>query len=136
MIQYLAAYAFTAVVFLAIDFLWLSKIARRFYVDALGDLLLDAPKLGAAAGFYALYVVGIVIFAVAPALREGSILTALGYGALFGFFAYATYDMTNYATLRGWPLSVVVVDIAWGTVLTGVSAALGTLATRMIVSAA
>lgn len=136
MIQYLAAYAFTAVVFLAIDFLWLSKIARRFYVDALGDLLLDAPKLGAAAGFYALYVVGIVIFAVAPALREGSVLTALGYGALFGFFAYATYDMTNYATLRGWPLSVVVVDIAWGTVLTGVSAALGTLATRMIVSAA
>ncbi len=88
--------------------------------------------MGAAAGFYAIYVVGIVIFSIAPALRTESATTALVYGALFGFFAYATYDMTNYATLRNWPLEVSLVDTAWGTCLTGVSALLGYLATRFI----
>ncbi len=132
MAQYLAAYAVTSFVFFAIDFVWLSRIAKRFYFDRLGDILLDRPNLGAAAAFYAVYVVGIVIFAVAPALREQSAVTALVYGALFGFFAYATYDMTNYATLRNWSLTVSLVDIAWGTCLTGVSALLGYLGTRLI----
>ena len=133
MVQYLTAYVVTAVVFLGIDFVWLSKIAKRFYYDRLGELLLDKPNLGAAVAFYAIYVVGIIIFAIAPALREQSASTALVYGALFGFFAYATYDMTNYATLRNWSLTVSLVDIAWGTLLTGVSAFLGYLGTRALV---
>ena len=132
MAQYLTAYGVTAAVFLGIDFIWLSQIAKTFYSERLGDLLLDKPNLGAAAAFYAIYVVGVVIFSVAPALRAGSATTALVYGALFGFFAYATYDMTNYATLRNWPLEVSLVDTAWGACLTGVSALLGYLLTRLI----
>lgn len=132
MAQYLTAYAVTAVVFLGIDFVWLSRIAKRFYYDRLGELLLEKPNLGAAVAFYAIYVIGIIIFAVAPALKEQSASTALIYGALFGFFAYATYDMTNYATLRNWSLTVSLVDIVWGTFLTGISAWLGYLGTRAI----
>ena len=132
MVQYLIAYGITAIVFLGIDFIWLSQIAKTFYSERLGDLLLDKPNLGAAAAFYAIYVVGVVIFSVAPALRAGSATTALVYGALFGFFAYATYDMTNYATLRNWPLEVSLVDTAWGACLTGVSALFGYLVTRLI----
>ena len=132
MAQYLIAYGITAIVFLGIDFIWLSQIAKTFYSERLGDLLLDKPNLGAAAAFYAIYVVGVVIFSVAPALRAESATTALVYGALFGFFAYATYDMTNYATLRNWPLEVSLVDTAWGACLTGVSALLGYLLTRLI----
>ena len=132
MIQYITAYAVSVVAFLAIDFVWLTQIAKRFYFDRLGHLLLDKPNLVAAGIFYAVYVIGIVIFAIAPALKEGSAVTALVYGALFGFFAYATYDMTNYATLRDWPVSVVVVDIAWGTFLTGITALIGYLGTRIL----
>ncbi|MBO6890932.1 MAG: DUF2177 family protein [Roseibium sp.] len=132
MTQYLVAYAFTALVFLGIDFVWLSKVAKTFYFDRIGEHLRDSPLMGAAAAFYALYVVGILIFAVLPGLRNDSVATALMYGALFGFFCYATYDVTNYATLRDWPLSVLIVDVIWGTALTGVSAALGTWATRLV----
>ena len=132
MVQYLTAYGVTAVVFLVIDFIWLSQVARGFYFDRLGDLLLDKPNLAAATAFYAIYVVGIIIFSVAPALRADSATSALTYGALFGFFAYATYDMTNYATLRNWPLEVSLVDIAWGTCLTGVSALIGYTLTRLV----
>lgn len=132
MIRYIVAYAATALVFLAIDFVWLTRIAKQFYYSRLGDILLTSPRLGAAVAFYALYVIGIVIFAVAPALRDGSAATAAIYGALFGFFAYATYDMTNYATVRNWSLVVSLVDIAWGTALTGVSAYAGYWITRFI----
>ena len=135
MAQYLSAYGFTAAAFLLIDLIWLSQIARTFYFDRLGALLLDKPNLAAAAVFYAIYVVGIVFFSVAPALRADSAVTALTHGALFGFFAYATYDMTNYATLRNWPLEVSLVDIAWGTCLTGVSAFIGFVLTRLVIHA-
>lgn len=130
--HYVFAYIATAVVFFAIDFVWLSKVSKAFYADRIGHLLLDKPLLGAAAAFYAVYVIGIVIFAVAPALKDGSGLTALMYGALFGFFAYATYDMTNYATLKDWSLTVSIVDTLWGTFLTGISAYLGFLGARLI----
>jgi len=128
--QYLAAYLATAAIFLLIDVLWLGYIAKDFYFSRLGELLLEKPNLSVAAVFYAVYVIGIVIFAVGPALKYGSWQTALVYGALFGFFCYATYDMTNLATLKGWPVTIVVVDIIWGTVLTGTSALLGYLITR------
>lgn len=125
MVEKLAAYCITATVFLACDYVWLSQIAKPFYQSRLGHLLRDNPDLGIAAAFYAVYVVGVIIFAVWPAVRAESAQMALVYGALFGFFAYATYDFTNLATLRDWPVSVVVVDILWGTFVTGLSAFIG-----------
>ncbi len=126
MTRYLVAYASTVVVFLAIDMLWLGFIARDFYKSRLGDLLLAQPIWPVALGFYAVFVVGIVMFVVGPALNSGaSVGWALLWGAAFGFFAYATYDLTNLSTLRNWPVSLSIVDLAWGTALTGVSAATG-----------
>ncbi len=131
--RYVIAYALTACVFFAIDYVWLTRVAKRFYADQLGDLLRAEFNIAAAAGFYAVYVIGIVFFSVAPALAAQSGWVALVHGALFGFFAYATYDMTNYATLRNWPLAVVVIDIGWGTVLTGTAAWLGYLGTLFVI---
>ena len=82
-------------------------------------------KFLAAAVFYSIYVIGIIIFSTIPALKDGLGSTALIYGALFGFFAYLTYDMTNYSTLKDWPLQVSLIDTAWGTFLTGISSYLG-----------
>jgi len=131
--QYLAAYLATAAIFLLVDFVWLAYVAKNFYAARLGPLLLDKPNLTVAAVFYAIYVIGVVIFAVAPALQSGSWKTALIYGALFGLFTYGTYDMTNLATLKNWSVTVTVVDIIWGTVLTGASALLGYLiVTRLV----
>jgi len=131
--QYLAAYLATAAIFLLVDFVWLAYVAKNFYASRLGPLLLDKPNLTVAAAFYAIYVIGVVIFAVAPALQSGSWKTALIYGALFGLFTYGTYDMTNLATLKNWSVTVTVVDIIWGTVLTGASALLGYLiVTRLV----
>ncbi|MDA4847686.1 DUF2177 family protein [Hoeflea poritis] len=127
---FIKAYLFTAVVFFVIDYLWLAYIAGGFYRSQLGSYMLDQPRLGVAAVFYILYVAGIVVFAVLPALKEQSLLTALLLGALLGLVAYGTYDVTNYATLRDWPLAVVVVDIAWGTALTASASAGGYMLTR------
>ncbi len=128
---YVIAYVATAIVFFALDFLWIGTIAFSLYKSQLGDLLLDKPNMPVAGLFYAFYVVGMLIFVVIPAVRGGGVTQALLYGALFGFFAYATYDMTNMAVLRGWSPLVTVVDLAWGTVLTSVSAVAGTLITRL-----
>lgn len=125
MMQFAKAYVFTAIVFFALDYVWLTRIANDFYRRQLGTLLLEQPKLGAAGLFYVFYVVGIVFFAVLPALRDQSWMAALFAGALFGALAYGTYDMTNYATLKNWPLAVVFADIVWGIVLTGLSALAG-----------
>ena len=133
--QYLVAYGVTATAFLLLDFLWLSYVARQFYWAELGDILLERPHLGVAVMFYLVYVVGIVIFAVAPSLRDGSAVSALIFGALFGFFAYATYDITNLATLKNWSISVTVVDILCGTCLTGLASVVGYSATRAIFAA-
>ena len=120
--RYVVAYFAAGVVFLAADAIWLGWIARTFYRDQLGELMLDRPSLPVAAAFYALYVVGIVIFAVTPGLREQSWRVALIFGALFGFFAYATYDLTNLATLRNWPMYMSMVDLGWGTFVTALAA--------------
>lgn len=129
---YITAYLATAVVFFTLDLLWLGWVAREFYRGQLGELQRPSPILSVAAAFYALYVIGIVIFAVAPAIEAGSWRTALVLGGLFGFFAYATYDLTNIATLRSWPVAMSLVDLAWGTVLTAVSAAVGYGLTRQL----
>ncbi len=101
-----------------IDALWLSVIANKFYKSQIGSLLLEKPNMPAAVLFYFIYVVGIVAFVLSPALEKGSWQHAVGYGALFGFVAYATYDLTNLATLKGWTTKLVVVDLLWGAVLT------------------
>ncbi|WP_299472773.1 DUF2177 family protein [uncultured Roseibium sp.] len=132
MVQYTTAYVATALVFLAVDYVWLSQVATRFYFDRIGHLLMDKPNMAAAGAFYIIYVVGIVVFAVAPALKSESMAIAIVYGAMFGFFTYATYDVTNYATLRNWPVIVTIVDVAWGTVLSAFSAGMGYVLTRLV----
>ncbi len=129
---YVKAYLTTALVFFALDYVWLTRMAGSFYRAQIGPLMLDQPRLGVAAVFYVLYVAGIVVFAVAPALRAESVGTALLLGALLGGIAYGTYDITNYATLRDWPVMVLIVDITWGMALTAVSAGAGYLLTRLI----
>lgn len=113
-------YVLTAVVFFAIDFIWLSTSNSRFYKANLGDLMLARPNVAAAVGFYLLYLVGVLALVVFPALRAGSVGQAVWKGALFGLVAYATYDLTNLATLKGWSGKVTVVDMIWGTFLTGI----------------
>jgi uncharacterized membrane protein len=114
---YLKLYVVTVPVFFAIDLLWLGIVAKNIYRDNLGELLSPAVNWTAAITFYLIFIAGILIFAVVPALRRESLTWAVIYGGLFGFFTYATYDLTNLATLRGWPLKVVFIDIAWGIVL-------------------
>jgi len=119
------AYLASALVFLVLDAAWLTTMADRLYRPALGRLLLDRFELAPAALFYALYVIGIVVFAVAPGLASGRWTTSLGLGALLGLIAYATYDLTNQATLRDWPWRVTLADLGWGTLVTAVAAAAG-----------
>ncbi len=120
---FLSAYLVTLVLFAAIDFVWLGVLARGFYAGQLGELLAPRPDLVAAALFYLVYAGGLVHFAVLPGLRAGGWAAALGQGAILGFVAYATYDLSNLATLKGWPLSMTLVDLVWGTVLSGAVAA-------------
>lgn len=102
--------------------LWLGLIAKNFYQAQLGHLL-GPVNWPAAVIFYLIYIVGILFFAVVPALQDQSLAKAIVLGALFGFFTYATYDFTNLATLKDWPLTVVIVDVIWGAVLSGSVAA-------------
>lgn len=111
--------------FLAIDVVWLATATSRFYEPRLGDLLAEEPKLGVAAGFYLLYVVGIVALAVVPGVREKTVGGALWRGALFGLIAYATYDLTNLATMRDWPWQITAVDMVWGTAISSAVAVVG-----------
>lgn len=127
---WIIAYAAAAVAFLAADALWLGFIARDFYRSQLGELMSPNPNLVAAAAFYALYVVGVVYFAVQPALAAGSWTTALVSGALLGLVAYGTYDLTNLAVTRGFPTAMALVDMAWGAVLTAISATVAYAAAR------
>ena len=122
MSEYIWAYGSALIAFVLLDAIWLGLVARRFYVSRIGHLMADQPALATASAFYLIYLAGIVVFAVSPGLAAGSPLVAALYGAFFGFCAYATYEVTNYVTLRDWPRDVVVVDILWGVVLTGATA--------------
>lgn len=117
-VQYIYIYLLAVPVFFLIDVLWLGVIAQPFYQSKIGHLL-GPVNWPAAIVFYLMYIVGILIFAVLPALEAQSLMKAVIFGALFGFFTYATYDFTNLATLKDWPLSVVLVDVLWGTILSG-----------------
>ena len=116
-------YLLTLPVFFGIDMLWIGVLAKDFYRKNLGHLLRPEINWAAALIFYLLYIAGILIFATLPALEKNSLRQALVMGALFGFFAYATYDLSNLATLKDWPVNVVFVDILWGMFLTASVAA-------------
>jgi len=125
---YLIAYLVCALVMGGLDFLWLSNTSAPLYHRDLGPLLAENPNMTVAVIFYLIFIVGILIFAVRPALAGGDWRLAALYGALFGFFAYATYDLTNFATMKVWTLRVTLLDIAWGTFLTGAAASAASLA--------
>lgn len=118
MVDFLIELVIAGLVMGVIDVLWLTVIANKFYKDNIGSLLLKKPNMQAAVVFYIIYVVGIVIFALQPALREGAWQTGAVLGALLGLVCYATYDLTNLATLKNWSNKVVLVDMAWGAFLT------------------
>ena len=124
------AFIATGLGFAAIDSIWLITMSTRLYKPEIGELMADNFRLGPAIVFYLLYITGILVFAVQPALASGKWQTALVQGALFGFFCYMTYDMTNYATLKVWSLKVTILDLMWGTFLTGSAATVGLLVTR------
>jgi len=122
--KYLAAYLAALAVILALDALWLGLIATSMYQAAICHLMAETPNKLAGGLFYLLYPAGVLIFAVLPQAGAGSAwgCTVL-MGALFGFFAYATYDLTNLATLKGWPVGIALIDVAWGAAISGAAAA-------------
>ena len=117
MLYYLKLYLATFVAFFAIDMVWLGLVARSFYRRHLGFLLAPNPNWLAAIIFYLLFILGILLFVVLPGLKGNSLRITLLYAALFGLITYATYDLTNLATVKNWPVLVTVVDLIWGTVL-------------------
>jgi len=113
----LKLYLITFLAFLAIDSLWLGLVAPSFYKSQIGYIMAENPNFFAAGLFYLLFIFGMVVFIVEPGVREQTLMQAVARGALFGLVTYATYDLTNLATLEGWPILVTVVDLIWGTVL-------------------
>lgn len=122
---WLIAFIVSALLMGGLDYLWLTNAYEPLYRRYLGSILAARPDMKAAVAFYVIYLVGVMIFAVRPALESGDWKKAALYGALFGFFAYATYDLTNQATLKVWSLKVTLIDLAWGTFLTAVTASAG-----------
>ncbi len=122
---YLVAWIATGLCFAVIDAIWLTNAVPRVYRPMIGELLADRVNMGAAVAFYLIYVTGIVFFAVRPALDEGSLAKAALFGAAFGFFAYATYDLTSQAVLKVWDTRLTIIDMTWGTIATAIAAAAG-----------
>lgn len=118
-------FALTMVAFLAVDAIWLTTATPRLYRPALAPLLADKPNLAAAGVFYVIYVIGVLALAVIPGVQAGSLGEALWRGAALGLVAYATYDLTNLATLRDWPLHLTLIDLVWGTAVTTATALAG-----------
>jgi uncharacterized membrane protein len=128
MTRYLAAYAALAFTMIAIDMLWLGVIARPLYTAGIGHLMAEKPVIPAAVLFYLIYALGLLIFGVLPFDAAAGWTRPLLTAAAFGFFAYATYDLTNLATLKGWPWTLAALDMAWGTLISVVAAAAGRVA--------
>jgi uncharacterized membrane protein len=132
--QIAAAYIASLVIFLVFDGIWLSIMGNLVYRPTLGDILLTNLRIAPALVFYAAFPVGIVAFVVMPALKAGGAGTAATYGLLFGAIAYATYDLTNYATLRNWTLQLTIMDIVYGAIVTAATAVAATYAARLAAS--
>ena len=125
MSKFLSAYFATLVVMVTLDLIWLGVVAKPIYQAGIGHLMADKPDVAIAIVFYAVFALGLMVFAVAPWAAQGGWLKMAAMAGLFGFFAYATYDLTNLATLKQWPLSLALTDMAWGTVVSAVSACAG-----------
>ncbi len=123
-IKYLYTYLLTVPVFFAIDMIWLGLVAKGLYAKELSKFLTDKPNWVAAAVFYLAYIAGIIVLAVMPAVEKQSLIKAVVLGGVFGGLAYATYDLTNLATLKDWPIKIVIIDIIWGMLLTAIVAAI------------
>ncbi len=115
--MFLKLYAIALPVFFAIDMIWLGLIAKNFYRSQIGTLMKSDVNWTAAITFYLIFIVGLIVFVISPAVEKNSWTHALLFGALFGFVCYATYDLTNLAVAKDWPLLVTLVDMAWGAVL-------------------
>ena len=124
MLKNLAIYLSFLVALIAIDLVWLLGIAKNLYRTEMGELMATEPKLLAGLAFYLIYALGVIIFVVAPALSKQSWLYALQYGALFGLFCYMTYDLTNLAVVRNFPMQLAFIDIAWGSFVTAICASI------------
>ncbi|MFU8772254.1 MAG: DUF2177 family protein [Anaerolineales bacterium] len=133
MAYFVQLYLVILAAFLAIDLVWLGLVARRFYRKQLGFIMAAKTNWLAAISFYLLFNLGVLFFVVAPGLESGSLGTTLLRAALFGLITYATYDLTNLATLKDWPLIVTLVDILWGVVLVVLISLLGFLAGQWLV---
>lgn len=132
MIRAFIAYLGAGLSFAAVDAVWLTQVGPKLYRPVIGPILADTPNMGAAIAFYLIYILGIVLLAIAPALQSGRWRDAAFKGAVLGFVAYATYDLTNQATLSVWSTHLTVIDIAWGTTLTGMAAVVGYFAARRV----
>ena len=127
MTKYLLAYAATVVVIVAIDLIWLGVIAKPMYARGIGHLMADRPNVIAAILFYLIFSIGLMMFAVVPNQAGIGWQQTLIAAAMFGFIAYATYDLTNLATLKNWPIGLSIIDMAWGTLVSAIAAAAGRL---------
>jgi uncharacterized membrane protein len=121
--SYISSYLTALTAFFLADMAWLGTMSSRLYKPTLGDILMNKFSVMPAVAFYLLYPLGLLVFAIGPALRVGSVSTALLLGALFGLFTYGTYDLTNQATLRNWTTNLTVIDMGWGGVLGAITAA-------------
>ena len=124
MLKYFGVYLSFLIALVAIDLVWLLGVAKNLYREQMGDLMASEPKLAAGLAFYLLYALGVCIFVILPALSKQSLIYALQYGALFGFFCYMTYDLTNLAVIRNFPTQLAFIDIAWGSLVTAVCSGL------------
>lgn len=124
MLKYFGIYITFLIALVAIDLVWLLGVAKNVYREQMGDLMASEPKLIAGLAFYLIYALGVCIFVILPAISKQSLVYALQYGALFGFFCYMTYDLTNLAVVRNFPTQLAFIDMAWGSFVTAICAGL------------
>ncbi|MGO4512999.1 DUF2177 family protein [Bradyrhizobium sp. 2TAF36] len=132
---YVTGYITALIAFGAVDAIWLSLMGPALYRPTLGDILLTDLRVAPAVTFYAIYPVGLLVFGVMPGLKSGSVTSVIGLAALFGAIAYATYDLTNFATLRNWTLQLTVLDIAYGAAASALAAFVSALVVRAVSNA-
>jgi uncharacterized membrane protein len=130
--KYIYLYLITLLAFLVVDVIWLTVISKNLYSNSIGHLMAENPKLLPAAIFYLIFVVGVIIFAVLPGYQDSSLIKTILLAALFGGLSYATYDLTNLATLKDWPVHITVIDIIWGASLSTLTSVAGYYAASWI----
>ena len=131
--RYLISYMLTLIAFLILDLMWLGFIANGIYEKFLGYLMAEEVNWGAAIVFYSLFVASLFVFVIRPSIKKNSPTSALALGGFFGLVTYATFELTNYATLKGWPIQMVVIDMLWGTILGAIVCIVGYFITKILV---